>query len=220
MPNTIGIRREDLSKKGEKRVALVPQHAEKLTQAGHRLLVQPAIHPDTKENKRAFPDLRYEQAGAEISEDLTEAQVIFGLKEIDPKLLEEGKTYLFFSHTHKGQRKNRRMLRTLVKQKATAIDYELITDAQKRRVVTAFTYFAGYAGMIDSLWALGQRLSVEGIMNPFYRIPQAIEKEDLGMIKSIIRAVGGYIQEHGTPEELPPPDHGLSGKWENKYRGP
>ncbi|MDX2248852.1 MAG: hypothetical protein SF052_18840 [Bacteroidia bacterium] len=204
MENIIGIRREDLSKKGEKRVALVPELIQTLTRQGISVVVQPAIHPETREVKRTFSDQAYEEAGALVSEDLSAATIIFGLKEIDPALILPNKTYLFFSHTHKGQLKNRRMLQTLIDRKCSLIDFELVMNENKLRTITAFTYFAGYAGMIDSLWTLGKRLSIEGIKNSFEAIPQAIEKEDLGIIKRIVANVGQKIREEGTPAIIPP----------------
>ena len=204
MSNTIAIRREDLSKAGERRVAITPKMAQMIHEMGCPLLVQPGIHPETQEDKRVFPDIQYQQMGAEITEEIEAAEVIFGLKEIEKQFILPEKAYYFFSHTHKGQVKNRQMLKRIVQQQATLIDYELIRDAENRRLITAFTYFAGYAGMIDTLWALGQRLSLKGIMNPFFRIPQSIEKEDLEMIKGIITAVGNYIRTEGTPESQPP----------------
>ena len=145
MKNKVGIRREDLSKKGEKRVALVPSAVEKIVQNGTEVIVQPAANPVTEEKKRAFNDSAYIAAGATVSEDLKAASPIVGLKEIETQYLLPEKAYLFFSHTHKGQLKNRDMLRKLIDGKNTLIDYELVTNDQKQRIITAFTYFAGYA---------------------------------------------------------------------------
>lgn len=204
MKNIIGIRREDLSKKGEKRVAITPDLAARALLPAHTLLVQPAIHPETHEVKRAFTDAQYQSLGAQITEDLSAAQVIFGLKEVEiPHILPQ-KAYLIFSHTHKGQIKNQDFLRALADGKTTLIDYELIANAEEQRVLTAFTYFAGYAGMIDTMWALGQRLEQEGISHPFSAIPQSIEKEDLTQIKAIIKEVGTAISEKGLPSGMPP----------------
>jgi alpha-aminoadipic semialdehyde synthase len=204
MPNTIAVRREDLSKKGEKRVAISPERAQEITSLGAGLLVQPGSHPETNEEKRIFQDELYEAVGAEIKEDLADADVIFGLKEIELAHILPEKAYLFFSHTHKGQTKNRKMLQHLIDQRASLVDYELITDEDDMRLLTAFTYFAGYAGMIDSLWTYGKRLKQKGISNPFEAIPQSIEVGDLEQIKGTLREVGAYIAEHGTPAELPP----------------
>lgn len=203
MKNTFAIRREDLSKTGEKRVAVVPEAASHMVQQGFTLLVQPGVHPGGV-NKRAFEDSAYAAAGARITEDISAADVIFGLKEIGLEYILPEKTYLFFSHTHKGQIKNRKMLAELVARKCTVLDYELVTDEKGARLITAFTYMAGRAGMIDSLWTLGRRLSLAGIENPFSRIPQSIEKEDLGLIKEIIAEAAEEIRTKGTPASLPP----------------
>ncbi len=204
MKNTIGIRREDLSKTGEERVAITPKAVKSLAQNGHQIIVQPALHPETGERKRAFEDVDYQNAGANIDESLAEANPIFGLKEIEIEQIIAEKAYLIFSHTHKGQVKNRKMLAHFMEHKNTVIDYELVTHPDRQRIITAFTYFAGYAGMIDSLWTLGQRYALRGIEHPFQAIPQSIEKADLALIKDIIRSVGERISSSGTPADLPP----------------
>ena len=204
MKNTIGILRESITKHGERRTSIVPESAKKLVEWGHKLIVQPAKNPETGEIKRAFEDKEYKKAGAEISEDLSGADVIFGLKEVTIRRILPGKAYLFFSHTHKGQLKNREMLKALIDNKTTLIDFELIRDSKKNRLINAFTYNAGYAGMVDTLWSLGRRLKVKGIENPFEKIPQAIEGEDLQKIKDIIIKVGKIIEHKGTSCDIPP----------------
>lgn len=202
--NIIAIRREDLSKKAETRTAITPLLAARITAKGARLVVQPAINPETQEKKRAFSDESYTYIGAEIQEDLSEADVIFGVKEVEiDKILPE-KAYYVFSHTHKGQSKNKKMLQSFVDKKCTLIDYELITNEKNVRHITAFTYFAGYAGMIDSFWALGERLRKEGIISRFQKVPQSIEKADLQALKDILKEVKEEITLKGTTMKLPP----------------
>jgi alpha-aminoadipic semialdehyde synthase len=204
MQNVIGILREGSSKRGERRTAITPDYARHIAGWGHKLIVQPAVNPKSGEIKRAFKDDLYKTAGAEISEDLSEAALIFGLKEIDIYKISPGKAFCLFSHIHKGQIKNRALLKAFVNNKATVIDYELIRDDKHRRLITAFTYNAGYAGMVDTLWTLGIRLKNEGIRNPFSIIPQAIDGKDLQEIKDIISAAGEKIKSNGTPNILPP----------------
>jgi alpha-aminoadipic semialdehyde synthase len=204
MKNTIGILREGLSKKGERRVAVTPNYAKQIMEWGHKLIVQPANNPDTGEVKRAFPDETYEQTGAEISEDLKPVNVIFGIKEIDHDRILPDKAYLFFSHTHKGQLKNRKMLKALVDSKSTVIDYELISTDKKIRLITAFTYNAGYAGIVDTLWTLGKRIKIKGVSNPFELLRQAIEEEHVYRAKESLKLVARKIESDGTPEALPP----------------
>ncbi len=59
-----------------------------------KIIVQPS-------NRRCFKDEDYQKAGAQITDDLSSANIIFGVKEVDISALIEGKTYLFFSHTSK-----------------------------------------------------------------------------------------------------------------------
>ncbi len=200
----VGIRREDLDKRGERRVPLTPREVSELTRAGVRVLVQPAVEPETGQNKRAFPDGEYSDAGAEITEDLSPAHVILGVKEISTQSILPDKYYFFFSHTHKGQKKNRPLLRKLVQSRATVTDFELITDSSGGRVITAFTYFAGYAGMFDTLWAFGEKLRLMGIDSPFRKVRQSINYSSLEEAKAALKEVGEEIRREGTPHELPP----------------
>ena len=140
-------------------------------------------------------------AGAEISEDLSKAKVIFGLKEIHLTRLLPNKAYYTFSHTHKGQIKNRLMLKRLVELDSTLIDYELIRDEKDNRKITAFTYNAGYAGMVDTLWTLGKRLALSGTPTAFDLIPQAIEGQDLLTVKNILRKVAKKIESRWNTRE-------------------
>jgi len=202
---TIALRREDLDKKGEQRAAVTPAIAQEITELGHSLLVQPAHSPQTHENKRIFPDQDYARVGASLQEDLHSADIIFGLKEVDIDSILPDKLYLLFSHTHKGQKKNRKMLKTFAERRCSLIDYELITNESGVRFLTAFTYFAGYAGMIDTLWALGMRLEWLGHPNPFSRVPQTIHGGGLDALKSLLRnEISDVIRKHGTPATLPP----------------
>lgn len=204
MKNVIGIMREGITKKGEKRVAVTPGYAKHIVDWGYNLVVQSAIHPETGEIKRAFTDELYKQVGAKISEDLAVADIIFGLKEIDIDRVLKDKAYIFFSHTHKGQTKNRKMLGTLVENKSTVIDYELISNDKNIRLLTAFTFNAGYAGMVDTLWTLGKRIALYNIKNPFENLNQAIVEEHLVKAKKSFTQTANEIETNGTPESLPP----------------
>ena len=59
-----------------------------------KIIVQPS-------NRRCFKDEDYLKAGAQITDDLSSADIIFGVKEVDISTLIKNKTYLFFSHTSK-----------------------------------------------------------------------------------------------------------------------
>ena len=204
MHKTIGLRREDLDKRGEQRVALPPSLAKKLIEAGHTLLVQSQVHPETGAVKRAFTDDQYREIGATLTEDLSESEVIFGLKEVKHSEILPKKAYAFFSHTHKGQVKNRPLLQTLVDQQTTLIDYELIASETGQRLLTAFTFMAGYAGMIDSLWAYGKKLALSNKSTQWERVLQSVDFSDLNEAKECLRKIGEHILTEGTDHDLPP----------------
>ena len=81
----MAIRREDQSV-WERRAPLSPSNVRKLVRAGVKVLVQPS-------NRRAYPMQAYANAGAIIQEDIGEAPVIVGVKQIPIDYLLPNKTY-------------------------------------------------------------------------------------------------------------------------------
>lgn len=210
MSFTIGIRREDKNR-WERRAPLVPGDvAELIGVHGLSVVVQPS-------NLRAFPVGDYLQEGAQVDEDLSGCATIFGVKEVPSQLILPQKTYVFFSHVIKGQVHNMPMLRRLMEQGCQLIDYEKIVDHAGRRLVF-FGNFAGLAGMIDTLWALGLRLRSEGLETPFAQIKPAHEYENLDQAKEEIARVGGLIREVGFDASLAPLVFGFAG-YGNVSRG-
>lgn len=210
MLHTIGIRREDMYA-WERRTPLVPQDAKELQEShGLRIIVQSSP-------KRVFSDGDYRRVGVEVQDNLSDCPVIFGIKEIPLEALEPNKTYVFFSHTIKGQPYNMPMLRRILNLGCTLIDYERVTDDNGRRLIF-FGNYAGLAGMIDSLWALGKRLAVEGIETPFSRVKRALEYPDLEAAKAGLKAIGEMISRDGLPDRVTPLIVGFAG-YGNVSRG-
>ncbi|HNR66678.1 MAG TPA: bifunctional lysine ketoglutarate reductase /saccharopine dehydrogenase family protein [bacterium] len=203
MPGPIGIRREDKNI-WERRVPLTPAHVKQLFD---QFQVPTRIQPFPK---RAFSDDEFRAAKAEVAEDLSPCPVIFAVKEIPPALLLPQKTYLFFSHTIKGQRYNMPMLKRLLDLRCTLIDYECIKDANNQRLVF-FGRFAGLAGMLDGLYGLGQRLLALGLDSPFLHLKPALQYHDLEEAKTEIKKLGEEIRQKGLPSELTPLTIGFSG---------
>ena len=203
MANLIGIRREDKSK-WEARVPLVPDDLRKLIrERGLRFCVQTSAI-------RAFTEDQYRAAGAELNDDLSHCPIIMGVKEIPPDKLEAGKTYVYFSHTIKGQTTNMPALKRLMQLGCQLIDYERIVDDQGRRAVF-FGRFAGLAGMIDSLWALGRRLQHEGIETPFAGLMPAHSYKTLERAEQAISQAGDVVKQIGLPATLGPLVCGFAG---------
>ena len=203
MNRKIGIRHEDKYLM-ERRVAITPEHAKKLIQnGGLEIFVEPS-------DKRVFTKEEFQNAGAIITSDLSQAPVIFGVKEMPNTFFEDHKTYVFFSHVIKGQAYNMPMLKVMMEKKCTLIEYEKVADDQGRRLIF-FGRFAGLAGMINSLWSLGQRLNVQGIKNPFSGLKQSHLYRSLEEAKLEISAVGLEIAKNGLPKELSPLTIGFTG---------
>ena len=203
MPGAIGIRSETKSP-WERRTPVTPELARHLVDdEGVRVLVQPSA-------RRVFSDREFVRAGAEMTTDLSDANTIVGVKEIPPDALLPGMTYLFFAHVIKGQAHNMPMLARLLELGCTLIDYEMITDDAGRRQVF-FGRFAGLAGMIDTLWALGERLLAEGVKTPFRSIGPAHTYDSLEDAKNAVRAAGQAISSDGLPPLASPMVIGIAG---------
>jgi saccharopine dehydrogenase (NAD+, L-lysine-forming) len=199
----LGIRREDKSN-WEGRAPLVPDDVKRLKdEHGVRVCVQ-------RSPNRVFSEDQYQAAGAVVADDLRDCPIILGVKEIPVHCFEPEKTYVFFSHTIKAQPANMPALRRLVELDCTLIDYERIVDPAGRRLVF-FGRYAGLAGMIDTLWALGQRLRHEGIASPFTRVQPAHRYGDLAHFEREFRAVADEIRAEGLPEALRPLVCGFAG---------
>jgi alpha-aminoadipic semialdehyde synthase len=210
MEKIIGIRREDKNE-WEKRVPLVPDDVRWLREKhGIHTIIQPSAI-------RTFSDDEFRSAGAEIHEDLGRAKTVFAVKEIPADLFRKDRTYVFFSHTIKGQAYNMPMLKTMIERQCNLIDYERVLDEQNRRLIF-FGRYAGLAGMLDTLHGFGQKILARGVANPFARIRQAYQYASLEQAKTEVAAVGAEIDEHGFPDELCPLVVGFAG-YGNVSRG-
>ena len=203
MTFTLGIRKEDKNK-WERRVPLIPEHLKELKEKfGVETIIQPS-------KIRTFSDKNFEDADVVINEDLSSSSVVFAIKEIPIDFFEPGKTYVFFSHTIKGQKHNMPMLKKMMELECNLIDYEKITDEKGRRLVF-FGRFAGLAGMIDTLWAFGQRMRWKRIKTPFSEIKQTIHYKNLDEAKLHLEEVGNRIEQEGLPDSITPFVIGFAG---------
>ncbi|MBK7105348.1 MAG: hypothetical protein IPH62_08695 [Ignavibacteriae bacterium] len=198
----IGIRKETQYPL-ERRAPLTPEQVKQLTQENCEIFVEPA-------EQRIFTSEDYLNSGAKISSDLSNCDIIFGVKEVPIKDLIPSKPFIFFSHTIKGQKYNMPLLKAILEKNITLMDYELVKNDKGFRQIY-FGNYAGYAGMINSLWLLGNRLVHEGIKNPLSKIKQALNYDDLKSAEEAIKSVGKEISENGLPQEITPLITGFSG---------
>ena len=162
----IGIIRE--SRNDENRTPLVPEHIKKYKESNPNInfIIQPS-------NSRCFSDEEYELCGAKINENLNECSIIFGVKEIDPNILINNRTYLFFSHTFKinKQQKNiekhkKDLLLSILNKKITLIDYENIRGKNGTRCL-GFGRFAGIVGCYNTLNLLLRVLGKQSLASAY-----------------------------------------------------
>ena len=120
-----------------------------------------------------FSDEEYELCGAKINENLNECSIIFGVKEIDPNILINNRTYLFFSHTFKinKQQKNiekhkKDLLLSILNKKITLIDYENIRGKNGTRCL-GFGRFAGIVGCYNTLNLLLKVLGKQSLASAY-----------------------------------------------------
>ena len=203
MNRKVGIRREDKNI-WERRVPITPDDLAALSRES--IL---SFCVQTSEI-RTFPDTDYQAAGAEICEELADCPVVFAVKEIPLELFQPEAAYIFFAHVIKGQKYNMPMLQHMLDLKCTLIDYEKVTDEQGRRLIF-FGRHAGMAGMIDTLWALGQRLEWEGTPTAFSQIQQSYHYADSDDAKEAVRRAGEGIATEGLPASLVPFVCGFAG---------
>ena len=199
----IGIRRADKNK-WEKRTPLIPDDVKYLKDKfGIQTLIQPS-------EIRAYTNDQYSAAGAEVIENIHSANTIFAVKEIPLHFYRKGKTYIFFSHTIKGQAYNMPLLKKMMELKCNLIDYERIVDESNRRLIF-FGKYAGIAGMVETLHAFGQKLKLKGYTTPFEKLKQAYQYESIEEAKKVLSEIGNKIKSDGIPEELQPLVVGFAG---------
>ena len=135
----------------DKRVPLTPKQCVEVQQkfSNVSILVQPS-------NIRSFNDSDYSKLGIKLKEDLSDCDILLGVKEVRVENFIEGKIYLFFSHTIKKQAYNKKLLQAVLAKKVQLVDYEVLTNKDGFRII-GFGRFAGLVGAYNGFRALGLR---------------------------------------------------------------
>ncbi|KAF9466713.1 Saccharopine dehydrogenase-domain-containing protein [Collybia nuda] len=230
-PLTVGIRREDPNRIWERRTPLTPD-------AVHYLVSQKNVNVHIEHcDRRVFPDAEYTKAGAKVKSKLDDAHIFVGIKETPIKEIItapvptpatsqsneswSARTHVMFSHTAKGQPYNTGLLShfvapTNMKSEVDStmprlIDYELLTnDADGKRTV-GFGWFAGVAGVLESLSSMAHSHLEIGIASPFLYTPRPHTHPSLESLRTALRGIGDRISQEGTPASLGPFVIGLTG---------
>jgi len=143
---------------------------------------------------RFFPDEEYSALGFEVADDISDCDVLIGVKEVPIPDLIPNKTYLFFSHTTKMQPYNQALLQACIDENIRLIDHESLVSDDGMRLV-AFGRYAGIVGAYNGIRAFG-------IKNKTFQLPKAeelhsqnelletLQNIDLPAIKIVLTGVG------------------------------
>lgn len=160
----------------DKRVPFSPNQVEEIQQRfpDVKVICQTSLH-------RCYKDEEFQALDIEVKEDMSDCDILMGIKEVPITELIPNKTYLFFSHTIKKQPYNRKLLKAILKNNIRLIDYEALKDSQGNRLV-AFGRFAGIVGAYNGLWAFGKRYQL-------FQLRRAHECFDINDLKLELRKV-------------------------------
>ena len=103
---------------------------------------------------RTFPDSAYEKVGIEVVDDLSDCDVLIGVKEVPVDHLIPNKKYFFFSHTIKKQPYNRKLLQAILQKNIELFDHEVIVAENGYRLI-GFGRYAGIVGAYNGFRAIG-----------------------------------------------------------------
>jgi len=130
---------------------------------------------------RRIKDSEYIEYGIDVVHDVSDCDILIGVKEVNINDLVPGKTFLFFSHTYKQQPYNAQLLAAILEKKVSLIDYEMLKGADGRRII-GFGRWAGIVGAYNGLRAWGLR-------EKCFELPRAIECTDLAEMIEAASAV-------------------------------
>lgn len=133
----------------DRRVVFTPEEASQLLKE----------HPEAEikvesSDIRVFTDEQYQEKGLNVVEDLSDCDVLFGVKEVPVEALIPNKKYFFFSHTIKKQIHNRKLLKAILEKNIDLYDHETIVDKDFRRLI-GFGRYAGIVGAYNGIRAFG-----------------------------------------------------------------
>lgn len=126
-------------------------------------------------DNRIFTDEQYAEFDIEVSQDMTDCDLLIGVKEVPVEALLSNKKYIFFSHTIKKQPFNRKMLQAILEKNIDLYDHEMIVDANNKRLV-GFGRYAGIVGTYNGIRAFGIKFDL-------FKMPKA---ETLGSREGLI----------------------------------
>ena len=144
----IGVLKEE-KVPADKRVPLTPKQCRAL------LNTYPNLDIAVKSSDiRCFTDEMYRNEGIVIVDDLSDCDVLIGIKEVPKLSLIANKIYFYFSHTIKEQPYNRELLLKMIDLNISMVDYEVLKNQKGKRLL-GFGRYAGIVGAYNGFLTYG-----------------------------------------------------------------
>lgn len=125
---------------------------------------------------RIFPDSAYQKLGFKVTDDVSDCDVMIGVKEVPIENLIPNKKYFYFSHTIKKQPYNRKLLKAMLEKNIEMYDHETIVKKSGARLI-GFGRYAGLVGAYNGFRALGLR-------DNLFNLPKVETLADLDEVKA------------------------------------
>ena len=125
---------------------------------------------------RVFSDEAYKAHGFTVTDDVSDCDVMIGVKEVPIENLIPNKKYFYFSHTIKKQPYNRKLLLAMLDRNIEMFDHETIVKQSGARLI-GFGRYAGLVGAYNGFRALGLR-------DNLFNLPKVETLADLDEVKA------------------------------------
>ncbi|MAD96572.1 MAG: alanine dehydrogenase [Flavobacteriaceae bacterium] len=143
---------------------------------------------------RTFSDEEYRKHGLQVVDDLSDCDVLLGVKEVPIDHLIPNKKYFFFSHTIKKQPYNRKLLQAVLSKNIELYDHEVIVAKNGFRLI-GFGRYAGIVGAYNGFRAIGLHkesfeLPKAEHLESQSQLIQHLQRIDLPNLKILLTGVG------------------------------
>ncbi len=128
---------------------------------------------------RIFSDSDYTNQEIEVTDDVSDCDVLIGVKEVPIDALIPNKKYFFFSHTIKKQPYNRKLLQAVLEKNIELYDHETIVDSNNNRLI-GFGYYAGVVGAYNTFRAFGLKFEL-------FNLPKAETLSDQQALVNVVK---------------------------------
>lgn len=146
----------------DNRVALTPTQVKQLSQKYPNI-----VFKVQSSELRAYSDIEYQNEGIEVAKDISDCDLLLGIKEADITTLLPDKHYIFFGHIAKKQSYNKPLFKKLLDLNTTFSDYEYLVGDDGNRLV-AFGWYAGVVGLYYTLMGWGMRTKSYSLPRPHF----------------------------------------------------